>query len=244
MGIASEASTGTYRVSMRPALLDPRTKMALLALLSVFCLAGTGGQHMGLLRAVLSAVPFVLMLLDRPTTYGAVLLCLLAASNVYLLSGPQGLAPVVEVLLLVVTSIATRLIPCLMMGSYTMDTTSVSEFCAAMERMHVPETITIPMCVMFRFFPTIRENATSIQEAMRMRGVGGANVAKLVEYRLVPLVEVTTRSGDDLAASALVRGLGAPVRRTNIARVGFRWTDALAVAMLVGAALLSWMVSA
>ena len=131
-----------------------------------------------------------------------------------------------------------------MMGSYTMDTTSVSEFSAAMNRMHVPSAVIIPFSVMFRFFPTIKENAANLRDSMVMRGIGGPNLGKFVEYRLVPLVEVTSRSGDELSASALVRGLGAPVRRTDIARIGFGLGDAVVLlvlaAVLAGSLLLPW----
>jgi energy-coupling factor transport system permease protein len=44
-------------------------------------------------------------------------------------------------------------VPCVVMGYYTMSTTRVSEFIAAMGKMRVPRSITIPMSVMFRFFP-------------------------------------------------------------------------------------------
>lgn len=42
---------------------------------------------------------------------------------------------------------------------------------ASMERMHIPQKITIPMSVMFRFFPTVGEEYGSIADAMRMRGI-------------------------------------------------------------------------
>ncbi|WP_205739245.1 ATP-binding cassette domain-containing protein [Halocella sp. SP3-1] len=58
------------------------------------------------------------------------------------------------------------------MGYYLISTTTVSEFIASMEHMHVPQKIIIPMAVMFRFFPTIGEEARSISNAMRMRRVG------------------------------------------------------------------------
>ncbi len=78
---------------------------------------------------------------------------------------------------------------------------------------------------------------------MRMRGITGANVSKCIEYRLVPLVEVTSRSGDELSASALVRGLGAPVRRTDIARVGFGVGDVVVALVIVVGFAASWMLS-
>ena len=60
-----------------------------------------------------------------------------------------------------------------MMGYYLLSTTKVSEFVLAMQRMHIPEAFIIPFSVMFRFFPTISEEAGSIGNAMRMRGITG-----------------------------------------------------------------------
>ena len=234
----------TYKMSVRKALLDPRTKLLLLVLLALFCLAGVGGAKLAPFRACLAVLPFVLMLIDKRTVRGFVLLAAVVASEAYIMFAFTGQGGFLEGFMLVTTFIVVRLAPCLMMGSYTMDTTSVSEFSAAMNRMHVPSAVTIPFSVMFRFFPTIKENAANLHDSMVMRGIGGANLGKFVEYRLVPLVEVTSRSGDELSASALVRGLGAPVRRTDIARIGFGAGDAIVLlvlaAALAGSLLLPW----
>ena len=106
-------------------------------------------------------------------------------------------------------------------------TTSVSEFISAMERLHIPQAITIPMSVMFRMFPTIGAEWKSIRRAMGMRGIrlGGVRAGEVVEYQLVPMITSTVRIGEDLSAAALTRGLGAPIKRTNICRIGFRVQD-------------------
>ena len=57
------------------------------------------------------------------------------------------------------------------MGYYLVSTTTVSEFVAAMERMHIPQKIVIPVSVVFRFFPTVKEEYAAIRDAMKMRGI-------------------------------------------------------------------------
>ena len=57
------------------------------------------------------------------------------------------------------------------MGGYLVSTTTVSEFTAAMLRMRLSEKIIIPLSVMFRFFPTVMDEAASINAAMKMRGI-------------------------------------------------------------------------
>ena len=107
--------------------------------------------------------------------------------------------------------------------------------------MHVPDELTIPMCVMFRFFPTVREEYASIRAAMRMRGIGfgGGKVAKMLESRMVPMLSCSAKIGDELSASALTRGLGVSRKRTNICHIGFGIWD-YAVFLLVLAACAAW----
>ena len=125
--------------------------------------------------------------------------------------------------------IIVRILPGLIMGGYIFSSTTVSEFIAAMEKMHVSNKISIPMSVMFRFFPTVMEEFFSINSAMKMRDicVGGKNMAKMVEYRLVPLMVCSVNIGNELAAAALTRGLNPDGKRTNICKIGFHAQDGI-----------------
>ncbi len=80
--------------------------------------------------------------------------------------------------------------------------------------------------MIFRFFPTIGEENAAISDAMRMRGIrfGGRHPGKMIEYRLIPLMISVVKIGDEDAA-ALTRGLGAPVRWTDICKIGFHVQD-------------------
>lgn len=126
--------------------------------------------------------------------------------------------------------------PGIMVGAYFVTTTSVSEFLTAMGRLHVSEKVLIPLAVIFRFFPTMGEEYCAIRDAMRMRGIrlGRVGPEALFTYRVVPLVIQIVKIGDELAAAALARGLGAPVVRTRAKHVGFGGWDVLALALCVG----------
>lgn len=50
-----------------------------------------------------------------------------------------------------------------------------------------------------------------------------------MEYRLIPLMVSVIKIGDELSAAALTRGLGAPVRRTNVCEIGFHVQDFIAI---------------
>ncbi len=223
----------------RGLVLDPRTKLAVMLSLVVFTLGGTG-SHIQMVRyaaVCLSVVPFALYATAKRYTKALVLLCLFALVK----SAETWLVPRLSGVPLSITSVLcmlfVRLMPSLAMGSYMLSSTTVSEFLAAMHRMHLPQQITIPLSVMFRFFPTVTEEFKSINTAMKMRDIrlGGKNAAGLIEYRLVPLMVCSVNIGSELSAAALTRGLGTKVKRTNICKIGFRLPDAV---VLVGIAAL------
>lgn len=225
-----------YRVrdqqEKRRSFLDPRTKLALVLLLAVFVLGGLGGQKMEPVKNVLSALPFLLLLIEKKWRRFLRGILILAAGYGLLFVMPY-LPGALGFLALMCGGILTRFVVTVVMGEYLIATTSVSEFISAMERLHLPNAVTIPMSVMFRLFPTIAEQWRSIRRAMRMRSIalGGARASQVVEYQMVPMMTSTVRIGEELSAAALTRGLGGPEKRTNICRIGFRVQDILLLIM-------------
>lgn len=207
---------------MKTGRLDPRTKLILLLLAAVIVLGGAGGKSLAILAIGLSVLPFVLLILAkklRAANIGGILFALGLVTQYELVPLAHGTA---GFLVVMTGGILTRLVPSIMMGKYTVDTTTASEFLAAMERMHVPKQLTIPISVMFRFFPTIGEERRAIRDAMKMRGIHFS-----VEYRMIPMIMSVLQIGEELSAAALIRGLAGPYKRTNICKIGFRWTDAV-----------------
>ncbi len=211
--------------------LDPRTKLFLVLVISTVVMSGSIEGSAVYPRLVLAAVPFTLLLTGRrvkAAAFYAAFFALAWYTEAFLVYSTTGILNIVIVML---SGLVTRFVPCVVMGYYLMATTRVSEFMASMERMHVSQKIVIPMSVMFRFFPTVAEESRSINDAMRMRGVGirriGDNPTALLEYRMVPLMISVVKIGDELSASALTRGLGGPEKRTNICRIGFGPWDAV-----------------
>ena len=226
----------------RMSVLDPRTKIALVAILALFVLGSLGGQRMEPVKTGLSALPFLLLLLEkqwRRFLRGLVML----GVGYGLLEALPYLSGALNFIALMCGGILTRFVVTIVMGEYLISTTSVSEFISAMERLHMPQAITIPMSVMFRLFPTIHAEWKSIRRAMGMRGIclGGAKAGQVLEYQMVPMMISSVRIGEDLSASALTRGLGAPVKRTNICRIGFRALD-IALLLLCLAVIVIWLI--
>ncbi|MBT1166095.1 energy-coupling factor transporter transmembrane component T [Bifidobacterium simiarum] len=126
-------------------------------------------------------------------------------------------------------AMTTQMLPVAMISYWMLVTTTASELVTALARMHMPQAVTIPLAVMFRFFPTAFAEQRRIGDAMRMRGVrlGGTRMFAMFEYRVVPLIGSSVRIADELAQAAMTRGLGGPAKRTSIARIGFHAIDAV-----------------
>lgn len=216
-------------------LLDPRTKLAMLVTTTTLMFSTSNVGVMNIVKPVLSVLPFVLLLSERRFKTAGKYLILYFACFALERVALHWLSGIISFLLLAVTAIMTRFAPGIMMGAYMIASTSVSEFIGAMERMHVTEKIVIPLSVIFRFFPTIGEEYRAIRDAMKMRGIrlGGKNPLLMVEYRLVPLMVSVVKIGDELSAAALTRGLGAPVKRTNVCQIGFHVQDVIALLLCI-----------
>ena len=231
------------RPGRKQMFLDPRSKLMLCLTVIIITLAGSGTGIMKYVRVVLSVVPIIFFLLLGKTWLSAYYAALYAfAMTVPNLIAPY-LPPVVNLLFTGVIAVSTQMIPAMSMFCFLVITTSVSEFIAAMDRMHVPKVITVPVSSMFRFFPTIAEESSAIRDAMRQRKTGSIKKPmEMLEYRFVPLLMSLVSIGNDLSASALTRGLDAPGRRTNVCMLGFHWPDTL-VFVFCGAVMVLFCVS-
>ncbi len=213
--------------------LDPRTKLLLLIMVTTLMFSTGNHGIMLYIKPVLSILPFLLLLSEKQWKTAAKYLILYAVCFACEQLALNRLSGMVSFLLLAVTSIMTRFAPGIMTAAYLVASTSVSEFIAAMERMHLSEKIVIPMSVIFRFIPTMKEEYEAIRDAMRMRGIrfGGRNPFLMIEYRLIPFMVSIVKIGDELSAAALTRGLGAPVKRTNLCNIGFHAQDIFMIAV-------------
>lgn len=121
------------------------------------------------------------------------------------------------------------LLPGIIAGTYAVKTTTVSEWIATFKKLHFPNWLLIPIAVMLRFFPAIREDYHHIRKAMAFRGIGTNPIdlvkqpVKTVEYILIPLLMNATQVAEDLTVSALTKGLSLPGRHTSI--VELKWTS-------------------
>ena len=111
-------------------------------------------------------------------------------------------------LVLFTTGFFCRILPSVAIAAYAVKTTTVSELISGMERIHMPKEVTIPLTVMFRFFPTVFQESEAISDAMKMRGIklGGKKSSKILEYKLIPMITCSVKIGEELSAAAITRG--------------------------------------
>ncbi len=221
--------------------LDPRTKIAMLLIVNVVFLAVTVAGRAAWAAPALAAVIAVLLLTARMHVIATGFALLFAAGwCAQALPLPRLDAPW-SFLVAGLAGVAVRVLPTVALAAYIVATTPVSRFVAAMQRLRLPMTVTVPMTVMLRYLPTITEERRAIRDALRLRGLTGigslVHPLRALQYRSVPLLTSLVRGGDELAAAALTRGLGAPGRRTSIEEIGMGavdWMLIVLVATLAG----------
>ena len=213
---------------------DPRSKILVLLVCNVLVMGVAPTRAVGLIALVVGA----LIALDEPvrvlTLYtlivGVMWLCVQLPHW-----RPTGLG----VFLGVVSYWLLRFAVSLSLGAWFITTTRVSALLAAMSRMRLPRFLTIPLAVLFRFFPVALDEARGVMEAMRLRGYSGSHLWRHpldgIEKLVVPVLAASARSADELSAAALIRGLGSGGRPTIVDRLRFGAADA--VLLVLAAAL-------
>lgn len=121
-----------------------------------------------------------------------------------------------------ITVALRKFLPCFILGKWILTKTEVSEFVAVMWKLRLPQTAIIPLSVVFRYFPTIKEEWASIRAAMKMRGIQVS-----LEHIMVPLLMSAVNVSEELSAAALCRGLDSPEPHTSLVQVRFRFSDVL-----------------
>ena len=100
---------------------------------------------------------------------------------------------------------------------------------------HISQKIVIPIAVMLRYVPTIREDWHFIKDAMRMRDVSPnlknfiLHPAMTIECIYVPLMMAASKTADELTVASVTRGIENPTQRTSYVRIGFGIADLIVV---------------
>ena len=217
--------------------IDPRIKLLQILLFGVMLFLLHTDIGSGLLIAVLAGFLVFLRLpvcgLKLGLYYGGLSLLYLLLKSV---NHGGGLVTVFTLILFLLRKLAP------IVGIYYLFTRAmtVGEFLNALNKLHVPQKVIIPLAVTLRFFPTIGQEVGVIRDALRLRGRPLTFLSfcrapmEMLEYVFVPLMMRCVRIADELAASAVARGIENPQMHTAMYPLKLRWVDAVYLAVLVG----------
>ena len=126
-------------------------------------------------------------------------------------------------------------------GSFFLKTSDVGSVISSMDKMNLPRTVSIPIAVMLRFFPSFREESHNIKLAMKIRGITFKNPISYIEYVIVPLLVISSNISDDIAKAAETKCIENPVKKTRYISVKTKIVDFVYVLsiliMVIGGAL-------
>jgi energy-coupling factor transport system permease protein len=218
--------------------LDPRTKLFMIFVVSIIVMMSATTPLLWAIRLSITLIPIILLIVEKK--YSSALKFLIAYVTAlvltfcFLSSESEGL---LSSLLIGYCGIVVQFMPALITAWYVIRTTKIGEFMSCMQKMHVPDGLSVSLAVVMRFFPTIKEEYSSINDAMRMRGVmfGGGNVLKMFEFRMIPLLFSCVNIGEELSAAAITRGLGGETKRSSVVELRLGVFDYLLMTFLTAA---------
>ena len=127
--------------------------------------------------------------------------------------------------------IVQRIIPFMLLGTVIQKQKNISEITTALERMHLPKGIILSIAVMFRYFPSIKDDLFIIIDAMKLKGLYTSKRAVLIhpirtmEFVLVPMLFKSLKTAEELSCAALVKGIENTGKKTSYFDVRLRSVD-------------------
>ena len=219
---------------------DSRIKLLLILLTSALAFAlafALGGGLTGLLLfGVVSLFALLSGLWKTSIKFAIVYIVLLVLAQVL----PIHLSSVITFFLLRILTIALAL-------NILFQTTEISELIAALQASHIPQAIVIPVAIILRFLPSLKQDVLYIKQGMKTRGVGlsfwriVSHPAQTYEGFLIPILMRLLMTATELSASAETRGISYPCEKTHYILVDFRLRDSiLLIGMLALFAVVIW----
>lgn len=118
-------------------------------------------------------------------------------------------------------------------GKFFFVTSDVSSIITSMDKLKIPQVISIPIAVMFRFFPAYKEERKHIKNAMKIRGINIKNPLKYFECFFVPLITISINTTDDIAKAAETKCIASKSKKTNYCKVKFRIIDFVFILLII-----------
>ncbi|WP_304507953.1 energy-coupling factor transporter transmembrane component T [Anaerotignum sp.] len=215
--------------------LDPRTKMLLLIAVSSFIFTNTSYLAEASILVVLMLIAVGLGI-PKTALKGIIIYITLSAVK-------YGLLPILPNMIAanfnIVAVTFRKLLPCFLAGEILVQTTSIRLLMFTLQKLHIPQTLIIPLTITVRYFPALSEERQAISNAMKMRDVKG--IAKKLEYIYVPLMITASNTADELSQAITARGIDNPVPKTCAIDIRLRSLDIFMIVASIS--LLGWTIT-
>lgn len=131
-----------------------------------------------------------------------------------------------------------KFIPLFILASIITHDLPIGAVLEGLSKMHVPKPLLLAIVVALRYVPTIRQETSYILQTMKLRGIGLSFKNLLfkplttIEYVLIPLLFRSLTIAEELAATAITRGVENPKPRSSYFEIQFKKIDFLAIVFI------------
>lgn len=227
----AEYSISKSKKQIKDIHIDPRTKLLILILGNVALIFSNSLKE----EFILECAILVFGLLQKRYRFIVKMFVVYLILLLTQIIGSQYLTGALNLMIVTFAIFMRKLLPCGMLGGIIVGTTRVNEFMAAMNKIHMPKSIVIPLTIMLRYFPMIKEDYNSIKDAMKMRDISPniigfiKNPIMTIECIYVPIMMGASKIADELSAAAVARGIENPNPRTCMQTIQYSIWDFISI---------------
>lgn len=141
--------------------------------------------------------------------------------------------PLITMMFTTLIFLCLRLFPVYMSCIILLEKVYIDELLYALEKMHIPKVVILPLAVVYRYIPTIKDEIKQVRESLKMRGINTSFIGMIthpisaVENFMIPLLIRSGKISEELSAASLCKGLDTEHKRTSCAEVKFQIRDAI-----------------
>ena len=170
-------------------------------------------------------ISFLLLYIAFQKEWKTAVRCSLLLSLVFVLrlySNGNGLGILIpEMFLFIITRMTA-----VFMSALPIVKTQPGELRAIFKKLNVHRNFHLPLIFMLRFFPTVKYEFREIIESLRLRGIcSWKKPLTAVEYLFVPMIFSASKTAEELAAAAEVRGISAEGDHSSRRLIQFKKSD-------------------
>ena len=218
--------------------LDPRTHLVIM-----LCAAAVWFfyERIGQVHCLCLLAGCYLLQIKEMRTAGR--LCLFYA----ILQALARLCAAYTALLYVILHTFARSIPLVMFAAAIVKS-NPSRLMASWQNLHIPKSVLIMLCMMMRFFPVLRKEMVSIREGVKARGLFPhwydyvCHPVIVYESFFVPFTVRCLKLSAELGATAELRGLDAPEKRSSMYATSLSIYDYLTAGLYAASMILIYIV--